>query len=112
VKTGWGIGLLVCVLLPVALLLFGIVDVAQTAALILLLAGLWTAVFGVVFENANDRFYDVGFGIIVAVLSTFVFLPVQYAAGLVVVSVIGIILASVVIRPKMGQKSAPRQVSR
>ncbi len=99
-RVGFGIGLLLCVLIPLALLLFGVVDVAQSASLVLLLGGLWAIAFGVAFANRRDRLYDVGFGIIVAVLSTFIILPVQYTAGLVVISIIGVVLASIAERPK------------
>lgn len=109
-KIGLGIGLLVCVLAPVSLLLFGLVDDAQTAALVLFLGGLWTVAFGAVFGGRKDRLYNVGFGIIVAVLSTFIFLPLQYTAGLVVISIVVLILASIVVRPKTGPVTAPRQV--
>jgi hypothetical protein len=104
-KIGLGIGLLVCVLVPVALLLFGTVDDAQTAALILFLGGAWAVVFGAIFGSGKDRLYNVGFGIVVAVFSTFIFLPLQYTAGLVVVSLVAIILASIVAKPKTAQKA-------
>jgi hypothetical protein len=109
-KIGLGIGLLVCVLVPVSLLLFGIVDDAQTASLILFLGGLWTVAFGAVFGGRKDRLYNVGFGIIVAILSTFIFLPLQYTAGLVVISIVVLTLASIVVRPKTGPRNVPQQV--
>ncbi len=98
-------GLLVCVLVPVALLLFGVVDDEQTAALVLLLGGIWTVVFGIAIGGKKDRLYNVGFGIIVAVFSSFIVLPLQYVAGLVVVSLVAIVLASIVVRPKTGLKN-------
>jgi hypothetical protein len=107
-KIGLGIGLLVCVLVPVALLLFGIVDDAQTAALILFLGGAWGVVFGAILGSRKDRLYNVGFGIVIAVFSTFIFLPLQYTAGLVVVSLVAIILASIVTKPKTVQKTVPQ----
>ena len=109
-KIGLGIGLLVCVLVPAALLLFGIVDDSQTAALILLAGGLWTVVFGAVFGGRKDRLYNVGFGVIVVVLSTFIFLPLQYTAGLVIISIVVLILASIVMRPNTGPTTVPRRV--
>ena len=106
-KVGLGIGMLVCILVPVALLLFGIVDVAQAAALLLLLAGLWTVIFGALLARSKDRLYDIGFGIIVATLASFIYLPLQYAGGLVVVAIIVIVVASIVARPKVTRKSMP-----
>ncbi len=96
-------------LVPLALLLFGVIGVSQAAALVLLLAGLWTVIFGMAFASRRDRLYDVGFGIIVAVLSTSIFLPLQYSAGLVVLAIIAVVLASIFSRPKPGQKGAPVQ---
>ena len=94
-KIGLGVGLIICVLLPVVLLLFGIIDTVQTASAILLLGGLWTAAYGILLGKTGDRLYNVGFGIVVAVISTFIFLPLQYVVGLVLISVIAIVLASV-----------------
>jgi hypothetical protein len=79
--------------------------------LILFLGGLWTVAFGAVFGGRKDRLYNVGFGIIVAVLSTFIFLPPQYTAGLVVISIVGLILASIVARPKTGPRTVTQRVS-
>ena len=104
-KVGLGIGLLVCLLVPLALLLFGIIGDEQAAALVLFLGGLWTAIFGVAFAGKRDRLYNVGFGIIIMVLSTFIYLPLQYTAGLVVVTIIAVVLASIM----SGPKRAPQQ---
>ena len=109
-KIGLGIGLLVCVLVPVALLLFGIVDDAQTAALILFLGGAWTVAFGAALGSRKDRLYNVGFGIVVAVFSTFIYLPLQDTAGLVIVSLVAIILASILAKPKTAQTAAPQKM--
>lgn len=101
-KVGSGLGLIVCVLLPIVLALFGILDVSQTVAGILLLCGLWAIVYGVAFGKVRDRLYDVGAGIIVIAISTFVFLPAQYVIGLVLISVIAIVLTSIAMpRKKM-----------
>jgi hypothetical protein len=101
-KVGLGIGLIVCLLAPLAALLFGVLTVFEAVAAILLLGGLWTVIFGLLFGNRRERLYHVGFGIIVAVLSTFVFLPIQYTAGLVIVSIIALVLASVAIHGRAG----------
>ena len=103
-RNGWGIGLIVCVLVPIALLLFGIASLKQAVSLILLLSGLWAAVFGALFERGSERLYEIGFGLIVASVSTFIVLPLQYTAGLVVVVIIAMILVSVVLRPKPGSR--------
>lgn len=88
-------GLIVCILLPVVLLLFGVLDKLQTVSGILLLCGLWAIIYGVIFGQIKDKLYDIGAGIIVIAISTFVFFPIQYVAGLVLISIIGLVLASV-----------------
>jgi hypothetical protein len=99
-KIGLGTGLIICILVPIVLLLFGTLDIAQTASGILLLAGLWTIVYGVAFSGSRDRIYNVGFGVIVAVLSTFLFLAIQYVVGLILVAIIAMVLVSVSARKK------------
>jgi len=94
-KIGSGMGLIVCILVPIVLLLFGVLDELQTASAILLLGGLWAIAFGVLFGKAGNRLYNVGVGIVVVALSTFLFFPLQYVAGLVLISVIAVVLASV-----------------
>ncbi len=88
-------------LVPVALLLFRIIHAREAIAGILLLSGLWALVFGLTMERRQERLYYSGFGAIVALLSTFVFIRFTYAAGLVVVAIIVLALISAFSRPKM-----------
>jgi len=94
-KIGPGMGLIVCVLLPIVLLLFGILDVLQTASAILLLGGLWAITYGIVFGKVGSKLYNVGAGVVVVSVSTFVFFPLQYVLGLVLISAIAMVLISV-----------------
>ena len=94
-KVGPGMGLIICVLLPLVLLLFGILDVTQTASGILLLGGLWAIAYGVLFGVARNKLYNIGSGIIVVAFSTFVFFPLQYVLGLVLISVMAIVVTSI-----------------
>ncbi len=87
---------MVSFLIPLVLLLFGVLNDEQTAASVLLLAGAWTATYGLAFASSKDRMYDLGFGVIVALLSTFAFLQLQYVLGLVVLSILGLVVASIV----------------
>jgi hypothetical protein len=97
-KTGLGAGLIATVLLPVALLLFGTLKFDQTFSAILLLSGLWTLVFGLLIEKKEERLYYSGFGVVVALLSTFLFIPLRFTAGLVVVAIVALALTSAVSR--------------
>lgn len=89
-RVGLGYGLIVALLVPIALLLFGILGLRYAIAGILLLSGLWTLVFGLTMKR--DGLYYSGFGAIVALLCTFLFTSFAYAAGLIVVAVVVLVL--------------------
>jgi len=98
-RIGLGVGLVATVLLPLAFLLFGLLKERQTFPAILLLSGLWALVFGLLMENKQERLYYSGFGVVVALLSTYLFLPLQYTAGLVLVAFVALALTQAVFRP-------------
>jgi predicted branched-subunit amino acid permease len=91
------LGLIVCIVLPIALLLFGVVTDFEAVGLVLLLSGLWIAIFGALFAANREKSYYVGLGGLIAVVSTFVVLPVQYTVGLLLVAIIAIVLALMVL---------------
>jgi len=99
-RIGLGIGLIATVLVPIALLLFGVLKAGETLSAILLLSGAWTLVFGLLMEAKPERLYYSGFGIIVALLSTFHFIAFRYTAGLVVVAIVALAMASAVLKPR------------
>lgn len=86
-------------LISLALLLFNVLSTVNAVAAMLLLNGLWFIVFGVSFSAERERMYFIGWGLVVAVLSTFAFLQWQYALGLEVVAVLVVVLATVFVRP-------------
>ena len=86
-------------LIPIALLLFGILRPVTALSAILLLSGVWTLVFGLIMEARAERLYYSGFGIVLALLSTFHFIAFRYTAGLVVVAVVVLALVSAVFKP-------------
>ena len=90
-------GLIVCVLVPVILFLFGVLTISQATSGILLLAGLWAVAYGVIFAKMRDRLYNVGAGVIVIAISTFIFISPVYVLGLVLIAVAAIVIASVAI---------------
>lgn len=104
---GLGVGLIATVLLPVALLLFGVLGSMQTLSAILLLSGLWALAFGVSMARRRERLYYAGSGAVVAILSTFLFIPLAYTAGLVVVAVVILALVQALTRP--GPASPPQR---
>jgi len=104
-----GIGLIIAVLVPLALLLFGILGAYGTISAMFLLAGLWILVFGVTYGSRGDRTYNVGTGLIVAIISTFYFIPLRYTFGLELVAVIGVVVISVVMKPRASANKAVPQ---
>ena len=86
-------------LLPIAFLLFGTLELIQTVSAILLLSGLWTLVFGLVWEKKEEKLYYSGFGVVIVLLSTFLFIPLQFTAGLVIVAIVALAVISAVFRP-------------
>jgi hypothetical protein len=92
-KLSWGMGELVVILFSIAVyLFFPALGVSYTISLLLLLSGLWTLANGVFFVEKKDRNYYVSWGVVIAVLSAFAFLPANYALGLVLIAVVALIL--------------------
>ncbi|HUI86997.1 MAG TPA: hypothetical protein VLY21_07575 [Nitrososphaerales archaeon] len=108
-SAGWGIGVIVAVLISLALILFGIVSTIDGIAVLFLLNGIWFVVFGVAFTGARDRLYFIGWGLVVAVLSSFAFISWEYALGLEVVVILVVVLLSVFMKPAPKAPSQPAQ---
>jgi hypothetical protein len=98
-RIGLGIGLIATILLPLALLLFGLLKPRETISAILLLSGLWTLAFGLLMERKAERLYYSGFGVVLALLSTFIFIQFRYTLGLVLVALVALALIQAVFRP-------------
>ncbi len=106
-KPSYGMGILVAVLLAAALALFGLVSLQGAVTVGMVLTGLWTVVsaFAV---GGGARNYYLGWGIIITGLSLTYFVPVQYAVGLVLVAIVGLIVATAFLpkRPKASGSAA------
>jgi hypothetical protein len=98
-RIGLGVGLIATVLLPLALLAFGALKGGQTIPAILLLSGLWAFVFGLLMQAKLERLYYSGFGAIVALLSTYLFIQLRYTVGLVIVALVALALIQALLRP-------------
>jgi hypothetical protein len=92
VKVSWGVGEIVAVLLSLIYYLFLLPDPKYAFSLFLLLSGLWTLTAGLVLVDKKDRAYYGSWGVVVAVLASFAFLPWNYALGLVLVAMVVLIL--------------------
>ena len=107
-KSTWGIGALVAVLLSAAVGLLGVVDVKGTFALMLLLVGLWTLVAAFTFEGREGRAFYAGWGVVLAGLSLTYLVPLRDALGLILIAIVILIVATVYFgRGSRGKAQAP-----
>ena len=90
-KPSLGIGIILATLVSLVVYLFGFVNYSWLAALLLLLNGLWIVGYGAVEAETRDKLYYVGWGLIMAGLSSFVVLPFAYTLGVVIVLIIAVI---------------------
>ena len=90
-RLGWGVGIIVAILLSAAAFFFGL-HLKSTISLGLLLVGLWTIVCALVLVDQQDRWYYSGWGVVLAFLSLFAFLPARYTIGLVLIAIVALIL--------------------
>ena len=91
-RLGWGIGVIVAILLSAAVYSFSLVGPNYAISLLLLLVGLWTIVCAVFLVERKDRWYYSGWGVVLAFLSLFAFLPAGYTIGLVLIAIVALIL--------------------
>ncbi len=91
-RIGWGMGEVIVVLLSLISYLFGVTNATYTGSLLLLLTGVWTVAAGFFIVDRKDRTYYSSWGVVIAVLSAFAFLPTDYAIGLVLVAIVALIL--------------------
>lgn len=87
-RVGFGIGIVIGILLPVALFLFGLLSFTDALAGVFLLVGLWTLAFGMMWGRAADKLYNAGWGLVIATFSSLAVLPLRYFLGLELVVVI------------------------
>ena len=98
-KIGWGIGIAIAVLASLASFFFGLFGPLYSSSSIvflvaasLLLSGLWTIASAFLILEAKDRIYYSVWGVVLFCLSLFAFVPPAYAAGVLVVAIIVLIL--------------------
>ena len=94
-RMSWGVGALVSVLLGVVVFLFGILSLEQSISLMLLLVGLWTVAVAFTAAESKDRSYYSGWGVVIAFLSLFAYIPFNYTLGLLLLAVVALILLNV-----------------
>lgn len=106
-RIAYGEGVVVAILLPFVLLLFGLVSLSVSLFLILLLFGLWTLVSAFAIARKEERNYFLLWGLILACVSTIFVIPVAYAIGLVLIAIIASVFIYASTRKSMGTGSFP-----
>jgi hypothetical protein len=112
-KSTWGIGALVAVLLSVAAGLLGLVGIKGTFTIMLLLVGLWTLVAAFTFAGRDDRSFYAGWGVVLAGLSITYLVPLRDALGLILLAIVVLIVATAYFgRGARGKAQAPAHEQR
>ncbi len=94
-KPGWGIGIIVSVLVSVAVYLFGIISFSGLLSMALLLGGLWTAIAAFAIVERKERNYYLGWGVVAAILSLSYFIPLAYTVALILLAIVALIIVNV-----------------
>ena len=89
-KPGWGIGMVVAVLLSVAVGLLSSLSLQGTISLLLLLAGLWTVAAAFLIVDPKDRNYYSAWGVVIAALSLSYLIPLQYELALILLAIVAL----------------------
>jgi hypothetical protein len=104
-KLAYGEGVLVAILAPFVVYLFGKINLSETFFLIFALLGIWTLVSAFTILVGHERFFYIAWGLILVSFSTVFVTEIQYAAGLVILAVIVALLINVVTRKNQPRKS-------
>jgi uncharacterized membrane protein HdeD (DUF308 family) len=93
-KFSLGLGAVVIVLITIVLALLGIVSLFGAFCAFLLMLGVWCIIGAFALVGKNNRYYYLGWGLILASLSTIYFIPWQYSVAIALILIIILIIAS------------------
>jgi hypothetical protein len=99
-------GVLVAILAPIVIYLFGKIDLLETSFLVFLLLGVWTLVSAFAMMSGHARMYYIVWGLILASFSSIFIIRIQYALALIILAVLASVLINVATRkiePKKNQ---------
>ena len=97
-KVGVGIGVIIGILLSVVAYLVDVVNLYGMISLMFLLVGLWILVSAFINVDPKDRFYYTSWGVIIAFLALFYFIPPNYTIALIILAIIALIITNVYTR--------------
>jgi len=96
-KPGWGVGVIVAVLLSIAVGLLASLSPQATISLLLLLTGAWTIIAAFIVVDRKDRSYYSAWGVVIAALSLAYLIPIQYELALILLAIVVLIIINVYI---------------
>lgn len=94
-KVGFEIGAVIGILLSIVAYLVELVNLYGMLALMFLLVGLWTLVAAFAIVDPKERYYYTGWGVVIAFLALFDFIPVNYTIALIILAIVAIIIINV-----------------
>jgi hypothetical protein len=97
-RLAYGEGVIVAILAPFIVLLFGKITVLQTFFAVFLLVGLWTLVSAFLLMALKDRIYYITWGLILSSFSSTFIIHIQYAVALILIAIIAALLINVATR--------------
>ena len=97
-RLAYGEGVIVAILAPFIVLLFGKITVLQTFFAVFLLLGLWTLVSAFLLMALKDRIYYITWGLILSCFSSAFIIHIQYAIALILIAIIAALLINVATR--------------
>lgn len=94
-KVGFGIGAVIGILLSIVVYLVELVNFYGMLALMFLFLGLWTLVAAFAIVDPKDRYYYTAWGVVIAFLALFDFIPPNYTIALIILAIVAIIIINV-----------------
>lgn len=98
-RGSYGAGAAIAVLIPLAAYFFGLFGslvsfqaLEYLASTVFLLAGLWTVASGFLIAEAKDRTYYAIWGVVLACVSLFAYVPTGEAIGILIIAIVVLIV--------------------
>lgn len=111
-RLAYGEGVIVAILAPIIVFLFGIGKITplQTAFLVFLLLGVWTLIAAFALMAQKDRIYYFTWGLILASISSAFITHIQYAIALILLAIVVALFVNVATRRNPPKSSSVQQL--
>jgi hypothetical protein len=102
-RLAYGEGVIIALLAPFVVYLFGKISILQTLFSVFALLGIWTLVSAFLLMAVKERIYYLSWGLILLGISSAFIVHIQYAIGFILIAIIAALLINVATR-----KSEPK----